>query len=87
LEGFWQQSKVICGFEGVARRSEITPRETWFGQEWAAKAYFALTRRLKGKATPDELSTLMPQFGWSVDKAEMEKASAFLERANFVSQQ
>jgi len=52
----------------------------------AAKAYFALTR-LKGKATLDEISGLMPQFGWSVDKDELEKASAFLERAALVTQQ
>ena len=50
----------------------------------AAKAYFALTR-LKGKATIEELSRLMPQFGWSVGKDELEKASSFLEKASLVS--
>ena len=51
----------------------------------AAKAYFALTR-LQGKATIDEISSLMPQFGWSVEKEELEKAASFLERANLVIQ-
>ena len=52
----------------------------------AAKAYFALTRS-QGKATIDEISSLMPQFGWSVGKEELEKAASFLQRANLVKQQ
>ncbi|MBI1792445.1 MAG: hypothetical protein HYR60_33400 [Acidobacteria bacterium] len=50
----------------------------------AAKAYFALTH-LKGKATLDQISELMPQFGWSVGKDELDKASSFLEKASLVS--
>ena len=32
LEGFWHQSRTICGFEGVARLSEIASWKTCFGQ-------------------------------------------------------
>jgi uncharacterized protein YwgA len=50
----------------------------------AAKAYFALTR-LNRKATIADIAEMLPKFGWSVSKAELEKASDFLKRADLIA--
>ncbi len=50
----------------------------------AAKAYFVLGR-MQGKATLDQIHQLLPQFGWSVTKEELERATTFLEQAHLVT--
>ena len=50
----------------------------------AAKAYFVLGK-LQGKATLEEIHRLLPQFGWSVSKEELERATTFLEKAHLVT--
>jgi hypothetical protein len=49
----------------------------------AAKAYYVLTQ-LKRKATLDDISEMLPRFGWSVSKDEMEKAATFLRLTGLV---
>jgi uncharacterized protein len=51
----------------------------------AAKAYFVLTR-LNGKATLEDIAEMLPKFGWSVSKEQLEKATEFLGKANLVTQ-
>lgn len=51
----------------------------------AAKAYFVLTR-LNGKATLEDIAGMLPKFGWSVTKQQLEEATAFLAKANLVTQ-
>lgn len=49
----------------------------------AAKAYYVLTQ-LKRKATLDDISEVLPRFGWSVSKGELARAASFLERTGLV---
>ena len=49
----------------------------------AAKAYYVLIQ-LKRKATLDEISEMLPKFGWSVDKQELTNATRFLEKTGLV---
>ena len=51
----------------------------------AAKAYFVLIR-LKGKATLEDIAGMLPKFGWSVSTEDLAKATAFLAKANLVTQ-
>ncbi len=51
----------------------------------AAKAYFVLTR-LNGKATLEDIAGMLPKFGWSVSKEQLEKATEFLAKADLVTQ-
>ena len=51
----------------------------------AAKAYFVLIR-LKGKATLEDIAGMLPKFGWSVTDEDLAKATAFLAKANLVTQ-
>lgn len=51
----------------------------------AAKAYFIL-RKLGRKATIDEIEAMLPNFGWSVSRGELEKATEFLVGAHLVLQ-
>lgn len=50
----------------------------------AAKAYFIL-RKLNRKATIDDIAAMLPKFGWSVSKEELESATGFLTKTHLVS--
>jgi hypothetical protein len=49
----------------------------------AAKAYYVLMH-LKRKATLDDISVMLPKFGWSVNKEELTNATRFLEKTGLV---
>ena len=49
----------------------------------AAKAYYVLMH-LKRKATLDDISEMLPKFGWSVKKEELANATQFLERTGLL---
>jgi hypothetical protein len=49
----------------------------------AAKLYF-ITTKLNRNATMDDISELLPRFGWSVNKDELEKAATFLRVTGLV---
>jgi len=51
----------------------------------AAKAYYILTR-LGRKATIQDISAMLPRFGWSVKQEELEKAATFLQKMHLVAQ-
>ena len=51
----------------------------------AAKAYFVLIR-LNGKATLEDIAGMLPKFGWSVTKEQLENATEFLAKASLVTQ-
>ncbi len=52
----------------------------------AAKAYYVLNK-LNGKATLEDIAGMLPKFGWSVKKEQLEKAADFLAKTNLVSKQ
>lgn len=52
----------------------------------AAKAYYVLNK-LSGKATLEDISAMLPKFGWSVKQEELEKATGFLANVNLVTHQ
>ena len=52
----------------------------------AAKAYYVLNK-LNGKATLEDIAGMLPKFGWSVKKEQLEKAADFLAKTNLVTQQ
>jgi uncharacterized protein YwgA len=49
----------------------------------AAKAYYVLTH-LNRKATLEDISRMLPKFGWSVSKDDLQKAATFLEKTGLV---
>ena len=51
----------------------------------AAKAYYVLTE-LGGKATIQDISAMLPRFGWSVTKEQLGRATSFLEKAHLIQQ-
>jgi hypothetical protein len=51
----------------------------------AAKAYYILTR-LGRKATIEEISAMLPRFGWALKQEELEKAAAFLQKMGLAGQ-
>lgn len=51
----------------------------------AAKAYFVVTR-LNGKATLDDISAMLPKFGWKVSAEQLATATEFLKQANLITQ-
>src|SRR4051812_38666770 len=51
----------------------------------AAKAYYVLTK-LNRKATLDEISAMLPKFGWTVSEPELQKATEFLRNTNLITQ-
>jgi uncharacterized protein YwgA len=50
----------------------------------AAKAYFVLIR-LNGRADMEDIAGMLPKFGWSVSKQQLENAAEFLAKANLVT--
>ncbi len=52
----------------------------------AAKAYYVLNK-LNGKATLEDIEAMLPKFGWSVKKEQLEKATDFLAKTNLVTKQ
>ncbi len=52
----------------------------------AAKAYYVLIK-LHGRAKLEDISGMIPKFGWSVSDAELRKATEFLSKAELVAQQ
>jgi len=50
----------------------------------AAKAYFVLIQ-MNHKATLEDISSMLPKFGWDVSKEELQKATEFLQRTNLVT--
>ena len=52
----------------------------------AAKAYYVLNK-LNGKATLEDIAGMLPKFGWSVKKEQLEKATDFLAKTNLVTKQ
>lgn len=51
----------------------------------AAKAYYVLMH-MKRRATLDDISEMLPKFGWSVKKEELTNATKFLEKTGLVKQ-
>lgn len=49
----------------------------------AAKAYYVLIQ-LNRKATLDDISEMLPRFGWSVSRDELQKAASFLQITGLV---
>ena len=52
----------------------------------AAKAYYVLNK-LNGKATLEDIAAMLPKFGWSVSKEQLQKATDFLAKADLVTKQ
>jgi uncharacterized protein YwgA len=52
----------------------------------AAKAYYVLIK-LNGKATLEDIAGMLPKFGWSVKKEQLEKATDFLAKTDLISKQ
>ena len=52
----------------------------------AAKAYYVLNK-LNGKATLEDIAGMLPKFGWSVKKEELEKATDFLAKTDLITKQ
>jgi uncharacterized protein YwgA len=50
----------------------------------AAKAYFVLNK-LDGKAELSDIAEMLPKFGWSVSKEQLEKATNFLAKADLIT--
>lgn len=50
----------------------------------AAKAYYVLNK-LNGRATLEDIAAMLPKFGWSVSKAQLQKATDFLAKADLVT--
>ena len=51
----------------------------------AAKAYYVLNK-LNRKATLDDISEMLPKFGWTVSEQELRKATEFLRKTDLVTQ-
>ena len=51
----------------------------------AAKAYYVLTKRNR-KATLEEISTMLPKFGWTVSEQELGKATDFLAKTSLITE-
>jgi uncharacterized protein YwgA len=49
----------------------------------AAKMYYVLMH-LKRTATLDDISKMLPRFGWSVSTEELQKAALFLEKTGLI---
>jgi uncharacterized protein YwgA len=52
----------------------------------AAKAYYVLNK-LNGKATLEDIAGMLPKFGWSVKKEQLEKATDFLAKTDLITMQ
>lgn len=52
----------------------------------AAKAYYVLNK-LNGKATLEDIAGMLPKFGWSVKKEQLEKAADFLAKTDLITKQ
>ena len=52
----------------------------------AAKAYYVLNK-LNGRATLEDIAEMLPKFGWSVAKEQLQKATDFLANANLLTKQ
>src|ERR1700722_3162727 len=52
----------------------------------AAKAYYVLIK-LNGKATLEDIAGMLPKFGWSVKKEQLEKATDFLAKTDLITKQ
>jgi uncharacterized protein YwgA len=52
----------------------------------AAKAYYILNK-LNGTAKMEDIQEMIPKFGWSVSKTELEKATDFLAKADLITKQ
>lgn len=52
----------------------------------AAKAYYVLIK-LNGKATIDDIAEMLPKFGWSVSKEQLNTATNFLAKVDLISKQ
>ncbi len=52
----------------------------------AAKAYYVLNK-LNGKATLEDIAGMLPKFGWSVNKEQLERATAFLTKTRLVTEE
>jgi uncharacterized protein YwgA len=52
----------------------------------AAKAYYVLIK-LNGKATLHDIADMLPKFGWTVKKEQLEKASDFLAKTDLITKQ
>jgi uncharacterized protein YwgA len=50
----------------------------------AAKAYYVLNK-LNGKATLEDIAAMLPRFGWSVSKKQLDRATGFLEKAGLIT--
>jgi len=69
--------------EGAAKLLSEAGNLNYMELSIAAKAYYVLTQ-LKRQATLDDISAMLPRFGWSVSKDELAKAAAFLEKTGLV---
>jgi uncharacterized protein YwgA len=52
----------------------------------AAKAFYVLTK-LNGKATLEDIAGMLPKFGWSVKKEQLETATDFLAKTDLITKQ
>ena len=52
----------------------------------AAKADYVLNK-LNGRATLEDIAGMLPKFGWSVKKEQLERATDFLAKTNLVTKQ
>lgn len=50
----------------------------------AAKAYYVLIK-LNGKANLEDIGGMLPKFGWSVQKEQLEKATDFLAKTDLIT--
>ena len=50
----------------------------------AAKAYYVLNK-LNGRATLEDIAGMLPKFGWTVSKEQLETATEFLAKASLVT--
>ena len=52
----------------------------------AAKAYYVLNK-MSGRATLEDIAGMLPKFGWSVKKEQLERATDFLAKTDLVSKE
>ena len=52
----------------------------------AAKAFYVLNK-LNGRATLEDIAGMLPKFGWSVKKEQLEKATDFLAKTDLITKQ
>lgn len=79
-----KMSKLWKDIEGAANLVKSAGNLDYMELSIAAKAYYVLTK-LSGKATIEDISSMLPKFGWSVTKEQLKKATGFLEKADLVT--